>query len=107
MRCPRCKSDQRVKDGIVKGRQRYQCKACGFRYTVEYKSGITPYFKRLALMMYIEGLGFRSIGRILGVSNVAVLNWVRDLLIAGKPMKILFHTKIIFKAKQGLVPLKD
>ncbi len=78
MRCPRCKSDQRVKDGIVKGRQRYQCKACGFRYTVEYKSGITPYFKRLALMMYLEGLGFRSIGRILGVSNVAVLNWVRD-----------------------------
>ena len=74
MRCLRCKSDQRIKDGIVKGRQRYQCKACGFRYTVEYKSGITPYFKRLALMMYLEGLGFRSIGRILGVSNVAVLS---------------------------------
>lgn len=78
MKCPKCKSEQRVKDGIVKGRQRYQCKNCGFRYTVEYKAGITPHFKRLALMMYLEGLGFRSIGRILGVSNVAVLNWVRD-----------------------------
>ncbi len=29
-------------------------------------------------MMYLEGLGFRSIGRILGVSNVAVLNWIRN-----------------------------
>ena len=29
-------------------------------------------------MMYLEGLGFRSIGRLLGVSNVAVLKWIRD-----------------------------
>lgn len=78
MKFPKCKSSQRVKDGIVKDRQRYQCKDCRFRYTVEYKSAITPHFKRLALMMYLEGLGFRSIGRILGVSNVAILNWVRD-----------------------------
>ena len=28
--------------------------------------------------MYLEGLGFRSIGRFLGVSNVSVLNWIRD-----------------------------
>ena len=28
--------------------------------------------------MYLEGLGFRAIGRILGVSNVAVLKWVRE-----------------------------
>ena len=29
--------------------------------------------KRLAL----EGLGLRSIGRVIGVSNVAVLKWIR------------------------------
>ena len=28
--------------------------------------------------MYLEGLGFRSIGRILDVSNVTVLYWVRE-----------------------------
>jgi transposase len=33
--------------------------------------------KRLALILYLEGLGFRSIGRILKVSNVSVLNWIR------------------------------
>ena len=28
--------------------------------------------------MYLEGLGFRSIGRILGISNVSILNWIRN-----------------------------
>lgn len=77
MKCPKCQSEQYVKDGIVKGKQRYKCKDCSFRYTVEYKAGITPYLKRLALMLYLEGMGFRSIGRVLGVSNVAILNWIR------------------------------
>jgi transposase-like protein len=33
--------------------------------------------KKQALHLYLEGLGFRSIGRFLGVSNVSVLNWIR------------------------------
>ena|ERR1700722_2047628 len=77
MKCPKCQSENYVKDGVVKGKQRYQCKHCSFRFTVEYKAGITPYMKRLALMLYLEGLGFRSIGRILGVSDVAVLKWIK------------------------------
>ena len=28
--------------------------------------------------MYLEGLGFRSIGRILDVSNASVMNWIRS-----------------------------
>ena len=31
----------------------------------------------MALQLYLEGLGFRSIGRVLEVSNVTVLNWIR------------------------------
>jgi hypothetical protein len=34
--------------------------------------------KKQALHLYLEGLGFRSIGRFLGVSNVSVLNWIRS-----------------------------
>jgi len=33
--------------------------------------------KRLALQLYLEGPGFRSTGRILNVSNVSVLKWIR------------------------------
>jgi hypothetical protein len=42
--------------------------------------------KKQALHLYMEGLGFRSIGRILGVSNVSVLNWIRSF---GKSVEAL------------------
>lgn len=77
MNCPKCTSESNVKDGVVKGKQRYQCKSCGFRYTVEYKGGIHPQYKRLALALYLEGLGIRSIARHIGVSNVAILKWIK------------------------------
>jgi transposase-like protein len=79
MNCPKCTCEKRVKSGIVKGRQRYKCKECGCNYTVELKStGKSKSMKKQALHLYLEGLGFRSIGRILGVSNVSVLNWIRS-----------------------------
>ena len=79
MKCPKCICEKSVKSGIIKGKQRYQCKDCGCNYTVELKSTAKPkYLKRQALHLYLEGLGFRSIGRFLGVSNVSVLNWIRS-----------------------------
>ena len=78
MECPKCKSRNYVKDGTVKKKQRYLCKECKYRYTVEQR-GIPNATKTLAIQMYLEGLGFRSIERILKVSNVSVLNWVKDL----------------------------
>jgi len=78
MQCPKCNSDDYTNDGIVKSKQRYKCKKCNYRYTVQMKSTAKPKeLKRLALILYLEGLGFRSIGRILKVSNVSVLNWIR------------------------------
>lgn len=78
MQCPKCESKRFIKDGIVKSKQRYKCKECKFRYTVVKKSTEKPLsLKRFALQLYLEGLGFRSIGRILNVSNVSILNWIR------------------------------
>jgi len=79
MNCPKCKSDKRIKAGFVKSTQRYKCKECGYYFTVELKSTAKPIsMKKAALHLYLEGFGFRSIGRILGVSNVSVLNWIRS-----------------------------
>ena len=79
MNCPKCKSDKRIKAGFVKVRQRYKCKECGYYFTVELKSTAKSIsIKKAALHLYLEGLGFRSIGRILGVSNVSVLQWIRS-----------------------------
>ena len=79
MDCPRCKNETKVKNGFIKAIQRYKCKKCGYNYTVEKRSNEYPKFvKKKALQLYLEGLGFRSIGRILDVSNVSVLNWIRS-----------------------------
>ncbi len=80
LNCPRCASTDKVKSGINKGRQRYKCKACQYFFTVSHKSDTaTQGQRRLALNLYLEGLGFRSIGRILGFSHVAVYQWIKAL----------------------------
>jgi transposase-like protein len=75
--CPKCKSKNFRKDGIVKSKQRYLCKDCKHRFTVE-QIGKPNTVKRDALILYLEGLGFRSIGRFLNVSHVAVFNWIKS-----------------------------
>ncbi len=75
--CPKCKSKNFRKDGIVKARQRYLCKDCKHRFTVE-QIGKPYNLKKDALILYLEGLGFRPIGRFLHVSHVAVFNWIKS-----------------------------
>jgi transposase-like protein len=75
--CPKCKSKNFRKDGIVKSRQRYLCKSCNNRFTVE-QIGKPYHLKRDALILYLEGLGFRQIGRFLHISHVAVFNWIKS-----------------------------
>ena len=77
--CPRCTNQTFIKSGRVKERQRYKCKECSYYYTVSQKSDTSNESqRRLALTLYLEGLGFRSIGRILGFSHVAVYNWIKS-----------------------------
>lgn len=78
MTCPKCGNSKYIKNGIVGGKQRYKCKECSFNYTVStLERGIAKNIRKMALMMYLEGLGFRSIERLLGISHVSVMNWVK------------------------------
>ena len=78
MNCPKCKSNDYCKDGRAHDRQRYLCRRCKYHYTVDQRSGVgSSATKRQALELYLEGLGFRSIGRILNFSNVTILKWIR------------------------------
>ena len=59
--------------------ERYRCLSCGCNFTMTPPRGKPPAMKALALLLYAMGnVSFGSIARILGVSDVAVLNWVRD-----------------------------
>ncbi|OAV65378.1 Transposase [Bacteroidales bacterium Barb4] len=68
MDCPKCGSSHKSKDGAVSGRQRYLCRQCGYHYTAVQKSDVKPAeVRRMALEMYLEGLGFRAIGHLLKI----------------------------------------
>lgn len=77
--CPTCAQTRyQVKDGFTSaGSQRMRCQACGYRYTPTPKvAGYAPDLRAQALKMYVDGLNFRRIGRLLGVHHQTVINWV-------------------------------
>ena len=77
--CKRCGASDPVKNGIVRGLQRYLCQPCGCNFTMTPPRGKPAAMKALAVLLYAMGnVSFGSIARLLGVSDVAVLNWVRD-----------------------------
>lgn len=89
--CPKCQSNAYVKSGVVKERQRYRCKQCGYYFTVlKQGKSIDPYYVVKALQLYIEGVTLREIERILGVSHVSVMNWVRQYKIS-RPESLDYH----------------
>jgi transposase-like protein len=77
--CPKCTatSKQRKIGRTKSGSQRYQCQACGRRYTPEPKvPGYDEEIRLQAVRLYADGMNFRRIGRQLGVSHQSVINWV-------------------------------
>jgi transposase-like protein len=104
MHCPNCKSANKVKSGFNAGKQRYKCKSCGCNYTQSNSNSKPNHIKKQALHMYLEGLGFRSIGRILGVSNVAVLKWVRK---AGDILQENIGNRSAFSPKVAVMELDE
>jgi transposase-like protein len=76
--CKYCSSGLLVKNGRVRGLQRYRCNSCGKNQVLGDKrlkyDNKTRY---LALAMYLNSVGFRSIGRVLNVPFQLVHQWVR------------------------------
>ncbi len=89
--CPKCKHSKSVKSGVVNQRQRYRCKACGYHFTVT-KLGkkIDDYYVTKALQLYVEGVSYREIERLLGISHVSVMNWVRQHKVK-RPSNTNYH----------------
>lgn len=76
MHCPGCGGDDLMKRGHKGGRQRYQCRVCN-RYSTDSQPKFSAQTKGLAIEMYMNNMGIRAIGRVLGASPAAVLNWIR------------------------------
>jgi transposase-like protein len=87
MKCKQCKTEEIIKSGIVRGKQRYHSKSCGYNF-VEGDGCIkesTALKKALAVLLYgMVKSSFRSIARVFDVSVSQVYGWV---VIEGKKMR--------------------
>jgi transposase-like protein len=66
-----------VKHGFTKGKQRFINLETGCTFIKEYeKRGYPQETRNFAVRLFLEGLGYRAIGRSIEVSYQTVRNWV-------------------------------
>ena len=76
LRCKACGSEEQVKNGFMRGKQRYRCKACGLNFTATPPRGKPLALKVAAVLLYVSGLSINRIAKLLGVSTPTVQDWL-------------------------------
>ena len=80
MQCPRCCSQNTVKNGInMTGKQKYKCNSCGRQFVINpAKSPISDQTKKLIDKLLLERISLAGIARATGVSE----RWLQDYVNA-------------------------
>lgn len=87
----KCGSCNCVKAGKAHGKQRYKCRICGCRFVGIRSKPKSMEGRQKLLSLYLEGLGIRSIGRLLGVCHTTVQYCIRRMAqtcVASVPEKL-------------------
>jgi transposase-like protein len=81
-KCKYCYDERLVKNGFVRGKQRFRCQSC-FKNQVpgDERAKYDNALRRRAMAMYLNSSGIRSIGRVLKVPHQLVARWIEN---AGK-----------------------
>ena len=79
LRCKRCGSGEQVKNGPMRGRQRYRRRTCGPNFADAPPRGMPLAIKVTAVLLYLSGLSMDRTARLLGVSTPSVMAWVEQL----------------------------
>ncbi|WPX96994.1 IS1 family transposase [Candidatus Bandiella euplotis] len=75
--CKKCSSSKYVKNGNIRGMQRYKCKECGCNFTNTKLRGCSPEMKALAVLLYsMEKSSFRWLGKLFKVAHTSVYKWI-------------------------------
>ena len=78
LRCKECGSEEHVKNGFMRGKQRYRCKACGLNFTDTPRPGKPLAMKVTAVLLYVSGLSMNRTAKLLGVSTPSVQAWIEQ-----------------------------
>src|SRR5215211_6387028 len=73
LRCKRCGGEEHVRNGLMRGKQRYRCKACGLNFTDTPPRGMPLAMKATAVLLYLSGLSMNRTAKLLGVSTPSVM----------------------------------
>lgn len=76
--CRRCVSSAVIKNGKIRGEQRYHCKICHYNFVDKPRRGRPTTQKALAILLYNVGMSMNSIAKLLALSPPAVLKWIRS-----------------------------
>src|SRR4051794_31158526 len=82
LRCKRCKSEEHVKNGLMRGKQRYRCKGCGLNFTDTPPRGKPLALKVAAVLLYVSGLSMNRTAKLLGVSTPTIQAWLEQFAAA-------------------------
>ena len=81
-RCKRCGGAKYVKNGLMRGKQRYLCKTCGLAFTDTPTRGKPLALKAAAVLLYVSGLSMNRTAKLLGVSTPTVQAWLEQFAAA-------------------------
>src|ERR671927_1143051 len=76
LRCKRCGSEEHVRNGLMRGKQRYRRKACGLNSTDTPPRGMPLRVKVTAVLLCLSGLSMNRSAELLGVSTPSVMAWI-------------------------------
>ena len=74
-----CGGAEHVKNGLMRGKQRYRGKACGLNFTDTPPRGLPLALKATAVLLHVSGLSMNRTAKLLGVSTPSVQAWIEQL----------------------------
>ncbi len=113
LRCKRCGCERQVKNGLMRGQQRYLCKGCGLNFTDTPAARGKPLaLKAAAVLLYVSGLSMNRTAKLLGVSTPTVQAWLEQFAAAYAQKPELEGRAVVIELdemwhylKKGLPPL--
>ena len=83
--CKNCKETEVRRNGIVRGNQRYKCKACDYNFILGDRrtDQATEIKKALSIILYSVGKSsYGFLGKLFGVSRSTPYKWIKKIAAA-------------------------
>ena len=80
--CKNCEGLKVIKNGLVRGCQRYKCKDCKFNFVLGDKRTSVSTEKKKALSIILYAIGkssFGFLGKLFGVSRSTAYKWIKSI----------------------------